>query len=189
MTYCVGVKLEEGLIFASDSRTHAGVDNYAKFCKMTVFDRAGDRVLAHHHGGCLFAASDARRCDHAHLTPEHSIMSDESATSGFPLAMMMAKARPYDHLALTGGGQGRRQRCLGVVELPVESAARVAIVKDLASADALEADLDPSTTRAVLTTVPGVIGCHAHSPGPVIASAPANPVHRKLTAALSLRDT
>jgi putative proteasome-type protease len=45
MTYCVGVKLEEGLIFASDSRTHAGVDNYAKFCKMTVFERSGDRVL------------------------------------------------------------------------------------------------------------------------------------------------
>jgi putative proteasome-type protease len=45
MTYCVGVKLEEGLVFASDSRTHAGVDNYARFCKMTVFERAGDRVL------------------------------------------------------------------------------------------------------------------------------------------------
>jgi len=27
MTYCVGVKLDEGLILASDSRTHAGVDN------------------------------------------------------------------------------------------------------------------------------------------------------------------
>ena len=45
MTYCVGVKLDEGLIFASDSRTHAGVDDYATFCKMTVFERAGDRVL------------------------------------------------------------------------------------------------------------------------------------------------
>ncbi len=45
MTYCVGVKLDDGLIFASDSRTHAGVDNYAKFCKMSVFERAGDRVL------------------------------------------------------------------------------------------------------------------------------------------------
>ena len=45
MTYCVGVKLEEGLILASDSRTHAGVDNYAKFCKMTVFESPGDRVL------------------------------------------------------------------------------------------------------------------------------------------------
>ena len=45
MTYCVGIRLDEGLIFASDSRTHAGVDNFSKFCKMTVFERQGDRVL------------------------------------------------------------------------------------------------------------------------------------------------
>jgi putative proteasome-type protease len=45
MTYCVGIMLDSGLILASDSRTHAGVDNFAKFCKMTVFERAGDRVL------------------------------------------------------------------------------------------------------------------------------------------------
>lgn len=53
MTYCVGVKLEQGLILASDSRTHAGVDNYAKFCKMTVFERAGDRVLVLLSSGAL----------------------------------------------------------------------------------------------------------------------------------------
>ena len=45
MTYCIGVMLDEGLVFASDSRTHAGVDNFAKFCKMTVFERRGDRVI------------------------------------------------------------------------------------------------------------------------------------------------
>ena len=45
MTYCVGVRLDEGMIFASDSRTNAGLDNFAKFCKMTVFERKGDRVL------------------------------------------------------------------------------------------------------------------------------------------------
>lgn len=45
MTYCVGILLDEGLVFASDSRTHADVDDFAKFCKMTVFERAGDRVL------------------------------------------------------------------------------------------------------------------------------------------------
>lgn len=45
MTYCVAIKLDAGMLFASDSRTHAGVDNFAKFCKMTVFERAGDRVL------------------------------------------------------------------------------------------------------------------------------------------------
>ncbi len=34
------------MVFASDSRTHAGVDNFASFCKMTVFERKGDRVFA-----------------------------------------------------------------------------------------------------------------------------------------------
>lgn len=45
MTYCVGVMLESGMVFASDSRTHAGVDNFASFCKMTVFEQAGERVI------------------------------------------------------------------------------------------------------------------------------------------------
>jgi putative proteasome-type protease len=37
--------LDKGIIFASDSRTNAGVDNFAKFCKMTVFERRGNRVI------------------------------------------------------------------------------------------------------------------------------------------------
>ncbi len=45
MTYCIGIMLDTGLVFASDSRTHAGVDNFASFCKMTVFERVGDRVI------------------------------------------------------------------------------------------------------------------------------------------------
>jgi len=45
MTYCVGILLKDGIALASDSRTNAGVDNFAKFCKMTVFERAGDRVV------------------------------------------------------------------------------------------------------------------------------------------------
>ena len=45
MTYCIGILLKDGIVLASDSRTHAGVDNFAKFCKMTVFERAGDRVI------------------------------------------------------------------------------------------------------------------------------------------------
>ena len=45
MTYCVGVLLNDGIVLGSDSRTHAGVDNFATFCKMTVFERPGDRVI------------------------------------------------------------------------------------------------------------------------------------------------
>jgi putative proteasome-type protease len=53
MTYCIGVLLKEGLVMASDSRTHAGVDNFATFCKMTVFERTGDRVIVLLSSGSL----------------------------------------------------------------------------------------------------------------------------------------
>jgi putative proteasome-type protease len=45
MTYCVGILLEQGMVFASDSRTNAGLDDVARFCKMTVFERKADRVI------------------------------------------------------------------------------------------------------------------------------------------------
>ncbi len=45
MTYCVGILLAEGLVLASDSRTNAGVDNFATYSKMASFERAGDRVI------------------------------------------------------------------------------------------------------------------------------------------------
>lgn len=49
----MGVLLNDGIVFASDSRTHAGVDNFAKFCKMTVFERPGDRVIVLLSSGSL----------------------------------------------------------------------------------------------------------------------------------------
>ncbi len=45
MTYCVGLRLDRGIIFASDTRTNAGFDNVATFSKMHVWERKGDRVL------------------------------------------------------------------------------------------------------------------------------------------------
>jgi putative proteasome-type protease len=53
MTYCVGVLLEDGIVLGSDSRTHAGVDDFASFCKMTVFEEAGERVLVLLSSGSL----------------------------------------------------------------------------------------------------------------------------------------
>lgn len=36
MTYCVGLVLEAGLVFMSDTRTNAGLDNISTFRKMHV---------------------------------------------------------------------------------------------------------------------------------------------------------
>lgn len=74
MTYCVGVLLRDGLVFASDSRTHAGVDNFATFCKLTVFEKPGDRVIIMLSSGGL-AGTQAivsilrQRCDLGNTAP------------------------------------------------------------------------------------------------------------------------
>lgn len=45
MTYCVAIMLDSGMLFASDSRTNAGVDHIATFSKMKVFEKKDDRVM------------------------------------------------------------------------------------------------------------------------------------------------
>jgi putative proteasome-type protease len=45
MTYAVGFLLDEGMVFASDSRTNAGVDQVSTVRKMTVFSKPGDRFM------------------------------------------------------------------------------------------------------------------------------------------------
>ncbi len=45
MTYCLAIKVNDGLILASDSRTNAGVDYVSTYSKMHVFDKAGERFF------------------------------------------------------------------------------------------------------------------------------------------------
>ncbi|MGB5325252.1 MAG: peptidase [Pseudomonadales bacterium] len=45
MTYCLAIKLNEGLVFCSDSRTHAGADQVSSYSKMHRFSMFDDREL------------------------------------------------------------------------------------------------------------------------------------------------
>jgi putative proteasome-type protease len=45
MTYCVGLRLTEGLVFMSDTRTNAGIDNIFTFRKMFSWETPGERVI------------------------------------------------------------------------------------------------------------------------------------------------
>ena len=45
MTYCVGLRLAEGLVLLSDTRTNAGVDNISTFNKMHVVEHPGERLV------------------------------------------------------------------------------------------------------------------------------------------------
>ena len=43
MTYCVGLQLDRGLVFMSDTRTNAGVDNVSTYRKMHTWEVSGER--------------------------------------------------------------------------------------------------------------------------------------------------
>lgn len=45
MTYCLAIKVDSGLVFASDSRTNAGVDHISTYSKMHRFEWPDDRVF------------------------------------------------------------------------------------------------------------------------------------------------
>lgn len=45
MTYCIGILVDSGLVFLSDSRTNAGVDQISTFRKISLFERPGERVM------------------------------------------------------------------------------------------------------------------------------------------------
>ena len=52
MTYCVAVKLNAGMVFLSDSRTNAGLDQISTFRKMIVYEKPGERFM------CLLSAGN-----------------------------------------------------------------------------------------------------------------------------------
>ena len=45
MTYCVGLRLNSGLVFMSDTRTNAGVDNFSTARKMFTWEEPGERSI------------------------------------------------------------------------------------------------------------------------------------------------
>ena len=46
MTYCVGIKLNQGLVLLSDTRTNAGVDNISKVKKLFTWQVTGERIIS-----------------------------------------------------------------------------------------------------------------------------------------------
>ena len=60
MTYCVAVKLDAGLVFLSDSRTNAGLDQIGTFRKMMVYERPDDRFMVMLSAGNLSISQQVR---------------------------------------------------------------------------------------------------------------------------------
>jgi len=60
MTYCVGIRLNAGLVFLSDSRTNAGLDQISIFRKMIVYEKPGDRFMVLLSAGNLSISQSVR---------------------------------------------------------------------------------------------------------------------------------
>lgn len=76
MTYCLSLHCSEGLVFLSDSRTSAGVDNITIHPKMRVYSRPGDRVL------CLLSSGNLSLTQSVTALIEHDLVRHEAEGGG-----------------------------------------------------------------------------------------------------------
>jgi putative proteasome-type protease len=124
MTYCVAMRLDTGLVFLSDSRTNAGVDQVGTFRKMNVFEIAGDRMMVLMSAGNLSISQSVRQ-----LISEHRGAGGKSiwnATSMYEAAQIIGDAIRQVHerdaaalkdfgidfnVSLIFGGQIKGERC------------------------------------------------------------------------------
>jgi len=60
MTYCIGIRLNAGLVFLSDSRTNAGIDQISTFRKMMVYEQPGERFMTLLSAGNLSISQSVR---------------------------------------------------------------------------------------------------------------------------------
>lgn len=94
MTYCVGIKLNAGLVFLSDSRTNAGVDHISTFRKMIVYEQPGDRVMVLLSAGNLSISQSVREILQIEELREVRRTGDEGddAEDGQPITIWNAKS-------------------------------------------------------------------------------------------------
>ena len=84
MTYCVAIKLNAGLVFLSDSRTNAGLDQISTFRKMIVYEKPGDRFMVLLSAGNLSISQSVREILQVEQIKDHE--------GGDPITIWNAKS-------------------------------------------------------------------------------------------------
>lgn len=110
MTYCIGIRLDAGLVFLSDSRTNAGLDQISSYRKMMIYERPNDRFMTLLSAGNLSISQSVReilqveKLDNGALPP----LTIWNATSMFDATRVLGSAmrRVYeqDGAALKNAG-------------------------------------------------------------------------------------
>jgi len=68
MTYCLAIQLNQGLVFASDTRTNAGADYISSYRKMHVFTPREDRLFVILSAGNLATTQEVLDCVQRDIT-------------------------------------------------------------------------------------------------------------------------
>ena len=101
MTYCVGIRLNAGLVFLSDSRTNAGLDQISIFRKMIVYEKPGDRFMVLLSAGNLSISQSVREILQVESVPngDGEPITIWNATSMFDAARVLGAAvrRVYEN--------------------------------------------------------------------------------------------
>lgn len=102
MTYCVAIKLNAGLVFLSDSRTNAGVDQINTFRKTIVYEKPDDRFMVLLTAGNLSISQSVREILQVErlqddADPEAEPLTIWNATSMFDVARVLGAAIRHVH--------------------------------------------------------------------------------------------
>lgn len=101
MTYCVAIKIKAGLVFLSDSRTNAGVDQISTFRKMIVYEKTGDRFMVLLSAGNLSVSQSIREILQTEQLRDPEISGEPiniwNATSMFDAARVLGSAIRHVH--------------------------------------------------------------------------------------------
>jgi len=98
MTYCVGIRLDAGLVFLSDSRTSAGLDQISTFRKMIIYEKADDRFMVMLSAGNLSISQSVReilqveKLERAPHERDQAPLTIWNATSMFDAARVLGSA-------------------------------------------------------------------------------------------------
>ena len=92
MTYCVAIILDAGMVFASDSRTNAGVDHIATYRKMHVITRDGDRLIVILSSGNLSITQSAINLLELQSRSDDSNKTIYNSASMFEIADLVGNA-------------------------------------------------------------------------------------------------
>lgn len=109
MTYCLALRLEDGLVFLADTRTNAGVDNVGTYRKLHVLEAGPDRVFVLESAGNLATTQQVLDCIRRDLAAGPEVESLATVNYLFEAALYIGRLSRRvveEHERAFGGSSG-----------------------------------------------------------------------------------